>query len=78
MNGPLPPGPAIRAAFSLQATGEARRVREAAGLSTRELAARVGVRAYRLSSWEALTFLPDERTAPMFVATIRELRGQYQ
>lgn len=55
-------------------TGQARRIREAAGLSTRDAAGAVGVNAKALHKWEIGKTRPQNATAVLYGRFLLELR----
>jgi len=59
----------------LVGSGEARRLREAAGVSQFELARDVGCSQAAVWRWEAGTRSPSGRTAVAYLRALRRLRG---
>jgi transcriptional regulator with XRE-family HTH domain len=62
----------------MQQTGEARRLREQAGVSLRTMARAVGVRASTLIRWEAGRVRPREGTALAWLAALDQIRAELE
>jgi DNA-binding XRE family transcriptional regulator len=62
----------------MQQTGEAKRLRERAGVSLRTMAKAVGVRASTLIRWEANRVRPREPTALAWLAVLDQLRSELE
>jgi transcriptional regulator with XRE-family HTH domain len=62
----------------MQQTGEAKRLRERAGVSLRTMAGAVGVRASTLTRWEAGQVRPREPTALAWLAVLDQLRAELE
>jgi transcriptional regulator with XRE-family HTH domain len=60
----------------MQESGEAKRLRERAGVSLRTMARAVGVRASTLIRWEANQVRPRESTALAWLAVLDQLRAE--
>jgi transcriptional regulator with XRE-family HTH domain len=62
----------------MQQTGEAKRLREQAGVSLRTMARAVGVRASTLIRWEAGRVRPREGTALAWLAALDRIRAELE
>jgi len=62
----------------MQQTGEARRLREQAGVSLRTMARAVGVRPSTLIRWEAGRMQPREPTALAWLAALDVIRSELE
>jgi transcriptional regulator with XRE-family HTH domain len=62
----------------MQQTGEAKRLRERAGVSLRTMAGAVGVRASTLIRWEAGQVRPREGTALAWLGVLDQLRAELE
>jgi transcriptional regulator with XRE-family HTH domain len=62
----------------MQVSGEARRLRERAGISLRTMARAVGVRASTLIRWEASRVRPREDTALAWLAALDQIRAELE
>jgi transcriptional regulator with XRE-family HTH domain len=60
----------------MQQTGEAKQLREQAGISLRTMARAVGVRASTLIRWEAGQVRPREPTALAWLGVLDQLRAE--
>ena len=60
----------------MQQTGEAKRLRERAGVSLRTMAGAVGVRASTLIRWEAGQVRPREGTALAWLTVLHQLQAE--
>jgi DNA-binding transcriptional regulator YiaG len=62
----------------MQQTGEAKQLREQAGVSLRTMARAVGVRASTLIRWEAGRVQPREPTALAWLAALDSIRAELE
>lgn len=76
MSTPTPPTPAVRLvqARALAASGEARQIRQAAGLSMSDIAADIGVTDSAVYRWERGERVPRGRAGADYAALLLRLR----